>query len=126
MLDDMHQGLQGIVLEHDVGRLARDLGTAPLEAIRAAPPEVVFLDLGLPDMDGLAVARELATWPERQTLTLVALSGYSLAEEPEAETLFEQRLMKPAKRADFERVLAAAGGPEEISPAINPAINPAR
>jgi DNA-binding response OmpR family regulator len=34
-------------------------GKAALEAIHVDPPELVILDLGLPDMDGLEVLREL-------------------------------------------------------------------
>ncbi|WPL18455.1 Virulence sensor protein BvgS precursor [Thiorhodovibrio winogradskyi] len=95
-------------LGHQVETVAT--GAAALERIRTSCPECVLLDLGLPDMDGLDLARELADWPRRPELTLVALSGYSLAEQPDAAALFDHLLLKPARRADFERVLAGMGG----------------
>ncbi|WP_201066788.1 hybrid sensor histidine kinase/response regulator [Thiorhodovibrio litoralis] len=95
--------------------LLRALGHQVLTAATAAQalacigehePEIVFLDVGLPDMDGLDLARQLADSPRRAQLQLVALSGYSLVEQPEAARLFDDQLIKPAGRQDFERVLA--------------------
>src|SRR4051812_26022760 len=59
---------------HDA-RVARD-GPAALALAGSFRPDVVFLDIGMPGMDGLAVARERgrrasAGWP-----LLVALSGH--------------------------------------------------
>ncbi|EIC22384.1 hybrid sensor histidine kinase/response regulator [Thiorhodovibrio frisius] len=81
-------------------------GAEALERIGTDAPEIVFLDVGLPDMDGLELARHLANWPQRRGLRLVAVSGYSLVEQPEATELFDDQLLKPAGRQDFERVLA--------------------
>lgn len=39
-----------------------DTGEAALDAISVRPPDVVILDLGLPDMQGLDVVREVRTW----------------------------------------------------------------
>ena len=39
-------------------------GDAGLKAAPLQPPDVVILDLGLPDMDGLEVIRNLRTWSE--------------------------------------------------------------
>lgn len=81
-------------------------GGEALASIRRERPDCVLLDLGLPDTDGVALAQQLADWPERSALRLVALSGYSLAEQPETAKLFDHCLLKPAGRRDFERVLA--------------------
>jgi len=97
--------------------LLRALGHQVLTAATAAQaraciddhdPEIVFLDLGLPDMDGLDLARQLGDSPRRAEIKLVALSGYRLGEQPEAAELFDDQLIKPAGRRDFERVLASA------------------
>jgi two-component system CheB/CheR fusion protein len=82
-------------------------GAEAFERIRTACPEIVLLDLGLPDTDGLELARQLADWPQRAQLRLVALSGYSLHNQPEAGRLFDAQLLKPAGREAFERVLGA-------------------
>ncbi|MBK1650184.1 ATP-binding protein [Rhabdochromatium marinum] len=81
-------------------------GAAALERISSDAPDIVFLDVSLPDIDGLELARQLTDWPQRQALRLVAVSGYSLAEQPEATELFDAQLIKPASRQDFEQVLA--------------------
>ena len=48
-------------------------GKAALHVIATEPPEIVILDLGLPDMDGLDVLRELRTLqPELPVLLLTA------------------------------------------------------
>jgi CheY-like chemotaxis protein len=48
------------------------------EAVRLAearPPDLVLLDLGLPDMSGLDVARRLRATPATAAVPLVALTG---------------------------------------------------
>lgn len=50
-------------------------GPAALAAAAARPPDVVLLDIGLPDMDGLEVARELRARPGGAAMRLVALTG---------------------------------------------------
>jgi two-component system CheB/CheR fusion protein len=55
-------------------------GKEGIEAARRFRPEIVLCDIGLPDIDGFAVARELRR--ERMTAEayLIALSGYGQAE----------------------------------------------
>jgi len=61
-------------------------------------PEVVLLDIGLPDMDGYEVARRMRTLPEMEHVFLVALTGYaSDADRRRAkEAGFDEHLSKPA------------------------------
>ena len=47
-------------------------GTAGLEAARGQEPELVILDLGLPDMDGVDVLRSLRGWSD---VPVIVLSG---------------------------------------------------
>lgn len=58
---------------HDV-RTAH-VGPAAVETARSIQPEVILLDIGLPGMNGLEVARHLWAKTDRPML-LVALSGY--------------------------------------------------
>jgi DNA-binding response OmpR family regulator len=55
-------------------RVAYD-GHGAIEAASEWAPELVLLDIGLPDLDGFAVARELRS--RSSTMRIVALSGYT-------------------------------------------------
>jgi two-component system KDP operon response regulator KdpE len=52
-------------------------GEAALIAASRNPPGIVVLDLGLPDMDGTAVLRELRRWSTAPVLVLSARHGSS-------------------------------------------------
>lgn len=51
-------------------------GMTALSSLRAFNPDVVFLDIGLPDMDGYNVARQMREQSDRADLIIVALSGF--------------------------------------------------
>jgi CheY-like chemotaxis protein len=65
------------LLLEDAGYEVREAGTAEqaLTAVEARPPELVLLDLGLPDRPGLEVARELMLRPSTRHIKVVALTG---------------------------------------------------
>ncbi|WP_442920685.1 response regulator [Massilia sp. DD77] len=49
---------------------------AALDKARAFHPQVCFLDIGLPDMDGNALARRLRRQPGLEGIRLAAMTGY--------------------------------------------------
>jgi CheY-like chemotaxis protein len=65
------------LLLEDAGYDVREAGTAQqaLSSVEASPPQLVLLDLGLPDRPGLEVARELMQRPETRHIRVVALTG---------------------------------------------------
>jgi PAS domain S-box-containing protein len=72
-------------------------GQAALEVAREMRPEIVFLDLEMPRMNGLEVARRLrAGWPVRPLL-LVATTGFGQEEDHRrtADAGFDVHLVKP-------------------------------
>jgi CheY-like chemotaxis protein len=77
---------------------------------RAFQPEIVFCDLGLPGMDGYAVARALREDPQLHGVVLVALTGYAQFDHRSrsAEAGFDDHLCKPANIERLEEVLARA------------------
>ena len=82
-------------------------GAAALDMVRKLQPDAVFLDLGLPDMDGFEVVRRLrAELPEPPPF--IALTGYGHAESEQStrEAGFLDHLTKPLAAADLEAVLA--------------------
>jgi PAS domain S-box-containing protein len=81
-----------------------------LERARRERPEVLLLDIGLPDMDGYELARHLRGQPESAGATLVALTGYGQSQDrKEAEQAgFDHYLVKPADMEQVNEVLAEA------------------
>jgi CheY-like chemotaxis protein len=81
-----------------------------LERARRERPEVLLLDIGLPDMDGYELARHLRSQPESAGATLVALTGYGQSQDrKEAEQAgFDHYLVKPADMEQVNEVLAEA------------------
>jgi PAS domain S-box-containing protein len=83
------------------------------EAVRLAPevlPEIVILDIGMPDMDGYEVARRLRQYPALRGTVLVALTGYGQAEDRRrAEAAgFDCHLTKPVDLALLSQLLSGA------------------
>jgi signal transduction histidine kinase/CheY-like chemotaxis protein len=74
----------------------------------AFQPELVFLDIGMPHMDGYQAARALRALPGLQAVRLVALTGWG-AEQDRARTEaagFDHHLLKPASPDQVDAVLA--------------------
>jgi CheY-like chemotaxis protein len=83
-------------------------GQSALDEAFAFEPACVFLDLGLPVVDGFEVARQLRQHPVLNAAKLVALTAYSHEEHGKRvrSTGFDHHLVKPASPADIERILA--------------------
>src|SRR5262245_24483107 len=81
-----------------------------LSAVAAAAefrPDVAFLDLGMPGMDGIETARRLREQPEGKACILIALTGWG-DKEDRARTLnagFATHLVKPVKVNELEATL---------------------
>ena len=84
-------------------QLAHD-GPAALEMVRRYQPDVALLDIGLPHLDGYAVARQVR---HEKPVALIALTGY--APEPETSSLFDRYLVKPVKPDELLKLLGELG-----------------
>jgi PAS domain S-box-containing protein len=89
-------------------RVARD-GPAALDAADEFHPDLVLLDIGLPGMEGYAVARALRSGESSARPRLVALTGYGRDEDRRrsAEAGFDDHLVKPVAPDALLEVLAA-------------------
>jgi PAS domain S-box-containing protein len=85
-------------------------GPCGLELARECKPEVVICDLGLPGMDGYAVAKALAADARLRGVGLIALSGYAQPEDlrKAADAGFHCHLAKPSTLDLVQRALAEA------------------
>lgn len=83
-------------------------GLSALERMRVDEAGAVLLDIGLPDIDGYAVARRLRKEHGYNPLVLIAVTGYG-QEEDKAKARdagFNHHLTKPVGIADVEALLA--------------------
>ncbi|NML16480.1 PAS domain S-box protein [Azohydromonas caseinilytica] len=80
-------------------------GRAALETAAQWRPQVAVLDIGMPDLDGHAVARALRERPGGETLLLIALTGWGQdADRRKSEVAgFDHHLTKPV---DINELLA--------------------
>lgn len=85
-------------------------GAEGLEAAEDFEPDVVFLDLGLPVMDGYEVAERIRQNAALDHTMLVALTGYGPGERGERRRRsdFDHHLLKPAEIADIRDLLTQA------------------
>ena len=72
-------------------------GPAALETVVTFKPEVAFLDIGLPVIDGYELAERLRAVPELGTAPLVAITGYGQAADRQRARSagFTEHLVKP-------------------------------
>ncbi|MGI8878628.1 MAG: response regulator transcription factor [Candidatus Limnocylindria bacterium] len=120
--------------EPNIARVARDYleragfvvtvspdGRAAIAAARAERPDLVVLDLGLPDTDGLDVARTLRKSSNVPLIILTArgeesdrIVGLELGADDYVTKPFSPKELVARVRAVLRRVDATAAGPSEL------------
>lgn len=106
---DAAEALSAILeIEGHTVRISQD-GEQALDDLVAFRPAVVILDIGLPRLDGYAVARRMRQMPEGESVLLIALTGYGQqADRLRAlEAGFDRHFVKPA---DTTQLLACING----------------
>jgi signal transduction histidine kinase/DNA-binding response OmpR family regulator len=91
-------------------------GMGAVVAAAQFQPDVVLLDLGLPGMDGIEVARRLRTYPQLAGVRIVALTGFGQGSDRKrsAAVGIESHLVKPV---DVDTVMQAiAAGRVTVAP----------
>ena len=81
-------------------------GNSGLEKVIKMRPDVAFIDIGLPGIDGYQIARRVRQ-SLGQSIILVALSGFGQPEDKKKalDSGFDQHLTKPVEARDLEAVL---------------------
>jgi len=112
--DDDTRAVLRYMLETEGARVegARNGG----EGVRAAErlrPEIVLCDIGLPDIDGMEVARRLRASPALAGVRLIALTGYGQAEDVRQalDAGFDAHITKPVNIDQLLALLARGDGP---------------
>jgi signal transduction histidine kinase/ActR/RegA family two-component response regulator len=94
------------MMGHDT-RTAYD-GVEAVQAVGAFKPDVVFLDIGLPKMNGYDAARSIRAQPHGKHVTLVALTGWGQEQDRRraADAGFDHHLTKPIDPETVEALIA--------------------
>ena len=90
-------------------------GPDALRAVHKVEPDVVLLDIGLPELDGWQVAKCIREQTTNSRPFLVAISGYGQQTDllRSQEAGIDLHLLKPVEPAVLERVL------REVKPVTN-------
>jgi two-component system CheB/CheR fusion protein len=93
-------------------------GPEGIERARRFAPEVVLCDIGLPGLDGYAVARAFRRDASLRTAFLVALSGYATPDDVARASAagFDRHLAKPVDAEALQELVGAA----ELAPSFQP------
>jgi len=87
--------------------ITADSGSSGLALINEQHPDVALIDLGLPEIDGLELARRIRNNPEHANIFLIALTGYGQLEDREnaKRAGFDHHLVKPVDSEKLIRLL---------------------
>ena len=79
-----------------------------LERARREVPQVCVLDIGLPEMDGIELAKRLRAQPETARVLLIAVTGYGQDQDRRQTRAagFDHHLVKPADIGQLSAILA--------------------
>lgn len=82
-------------------------GRTALEAAAQYCPDAVFLDIGLPGMDGYEIAERLREQPQSAQTVLVAITGYGQDEDRRRsrEAGIDHHLVKPVAPETLQKLL---------------------
>jgi signal transduction histidine kinase len=87
---------------------AADRGEAGIELILRIKPQVAFVDIGLPDLDGYAVAARIRSEHVGSPIRLIAMTGFGRDSDRKRahQAGFDLHLPKPADIDSLKRALA--------------------
>jgi CheY-like chemotaxis protein len=104
--------LAAILTEHGHEVVAVTEGTEAISTFEGFRPQVVLLDIGMPGMNGLEIARRLRERARSPRPLIVAVTGWAKSED-EARSLeagFDLHLVKPVEETALLQVLGTYSG----------------
>ncbi len=113
VVDDNTDAAESLGVLLDIEGHAAHIAHSGAEALQLAQEQaldVVFLDIGLPDMTGYDVAKRMRMFPSMQKTLLVALTGWGTQDDRQRtrDAGFDRHLTKPAELTAVEELLRAA------------------
>ncbi len=93
-----------------------DSGAQALQMLeQGALPDIVITDMHMPQMDGVELARHIRDRPDAATLPLMLLSSGFMPGGTEGVSLFNVRLLKPARQSQLFEALARCLSSDSVS-----------
>jgi PAS domain S-box-containing protein len=88
-------------------------GVSAIEAAEKHRPEVVLLDIGMPQMNGHEVCQRLRDLPHGKDLVVIAVTGWGQEDERQKwhDAGFDGHLVKPARLETLAALLSALDSP---------------
>jgi CheY-like chemotaxis protein len=82
-------------------------GNEALASVRVFAPHVIVLDIGLPGIDGYAVARQLRERGDTSHALLIAVTGYGQKDDKQraADSGFDYHFVKPTDPREIQRAI---------------------
>jgi CheY-like chemotaxis protein len=116
VVDDSPDGADSLsVVLQMMGAVAEAVydGPSALARIKAFAPTAVLLDIGMPNMDGLEVARRIRADPELAQVRLIALTGWGTDADRRRtlESGFDDHWVKPVEPDKLKSLVH--GGPPD-------------
>ena len=107
------EGISEVLSFHDIGVDAVTRGAEAHAAVRRFNPDVVLLDIGLPDVDGIEVGRRLrAVWPNLPIIFITGHGDEARIEFADERTRF---LQKPFEMGSLIETIAELERPEVVA-----------
>ncbi|MEL7654314.1 MAG: response regulator [Bacillota bacterium] len=82
-------------------------GTEGIHKAKEIKPDVIFCDIGLPEMDGFEVAKTIKADDLLKDICMIALTGYADKRDLDnaAKSGFNYHMAKPVGMADIKQIL---------------------
>lgn len=111
---------QKMVRDMDIDLCFADNGRIAVDLFQSFQPDLIFMDISMPEMDGKEAARTIRAMGS--TVPIVALTAHAM--EGDAETILaagiDRYLTKPLRKTAIEGALAEYRPPEARPPVITP------
>jgi CheY-like chemotaxis protein len=117
LVDDQADAIDALALLLELdGHTVRTAysGADALAAVATFVPDLALIDVAMPDMNGMELARALSQQPALAHTRLVALTGFGGPDDKRREQAagFHAHLTKPVSAEQLTRLIADAGTPQ--------------
>lgn len=109
LIDDNQEVVESmkifLELEGCFVRTARN-GKEGLDEVKHCKPNIIILDIGLPDLDGFEIAKQIRKYSGKPLKQLIiAMSGYPPPKNSEATSVFDYYLIKPLDIDQLKQII---------------------